>query len=332
MDWVKAKSNLDKYYYEYPNHTSTYLLKAFYLRWKHYPILEKDTELYFNYLSILDSAESSAELVLKRDKIDLEQAYYKMTSHIMRAELHATNEDIVKAAMEGKNAFGIIKKGFEWCEQNPEFYISTGLYNYYVEFYRDKGFFYQSLLWPFSKGDRSDGLKYLKKGSGLATFSKVECEIYLAHLNFKMQNNPGLGLTYIQNLRQKFPNNTKFAEMEIENLIALNRIDETFKPLALLKNTNDDYTLLKIMLFESIAQVVQNRQLDAQKRQLQKSIKELDELDGDQEHYLSLAYLYLGKAEKALKNEGDAESHFDKAKKYAKYPYIKEKLEEIESL
>lgn len=332
MDWQKAKFNLDKYYQLYPNHTSKYLVKAYYLRWKHYPILESNNDIYQTYLATLDSAEKSADLSLETNKLNLEHAYYKMTSHIMRAELHAHNEDMVKAAMEGKNAFGIIKKGFDWCQENPEFYISTGLYNYYVELYREKGFFYQSLLWPFSKGDKLEGLEYLKKGSAQATFSKVECEIFLAHLIFKMQNNPSEGLSYLKNLRYKYPNNTKFAEMEVENLLALNQLSAVNKPLSLLTESENSYTQAKGLLFKNILHLLQGKGIAEDTNGLKKSVMQFEEMEGDQEHYLSLAYLYLSRAERLLNNDDEADDYFDMAEEYAKYPYIKVKLEEIESL
>ncbi len=331
MDFDNAKQKLNQYSQKYSKHTSRHLLKAYYLRWKHSPIIKNDGELYDTFMASLDSAESSADLFLKTKKNNPEESYYKMTSHIMRAELHAVNDDFIKAALEGKNAFGIIKKGFDWCEGYPEFNISTGLYNYYIEFYRDKGFFYQSLLWPFSKGDKKKGLDYLKVGSEKATFSKVECQLYLAHLYFKMENDPKTGLKYIQNLRDNFPNNSKFVEMHTENLIALNMYDQAEKALASQVQNSNEFFHAKRLLFKGMISYGLNSKIVDTKGLLHSAIKEIEKLAGDNDHYLSLAYLTLAKIELNQNELDRSENLLKKAKNLAKYTYTKKQIETIET-
>ncbi len=331
MNFDNAKLKLNQYSKKYSNHTSRHLLKAYYLRWRHSPIIKNDTELYSQFMASLDSAESSANLFLKTKKNDPEESYYKMTAHIMRAELHAVNDDFVKAALEGKNAFGIIKKGFDWCSNYPEFNISTGLYNYYIEFYRDKGFFYQSLLWPFSKGYKKEGLNYLKVGSEKATFSKVECQLYLSHLYFKMENDPETGLKYIESLRGEFPNNSKFVEMHTENLIALNRYDQAKKVLASQAQNSNNFFHAKRLLFKGMISYGLNSKIDSTKKLLNSAIKEIEKLPGDNDHYLSLAYLTLAKIELNQNELDRSESLLKEAKSLAKYTHTKNQIEKIET-
>jgi hypothetical protein len=331
MDFKQSKILVDEYYSAYPNQTSKYILKAYHLRWKYLPISEDDQSIYYKYLAVLDSAINSAENKLSISKDDLEESYFKMSAHIMKAELYAHNNNIVKAAFEGKNAFSIIKKGFEWCEQNPEFYISTGLYNYYIEFYRDKGFFYQSLLWPFSSGNRALGLDYLKKGNVKATFSEIECRFYLAHLNFKLENNPELGLKYCKELIDQFPNNLKFIEMYIENLLACKRFEEIPALLASLSATDDRFVSSKAKLFKGFLLFEQHGDFEKARALLLESLILMNTIVGDNDHFKSVAHLKLGELEIKTGNSQLGLEHLKKAKNLAKYRYIIEQIENIKS-
>jgi hypothetical protein len=331
MDFNKSKNLVDNYYKEYQNQTSKYIVKAYYLRWKYLPITKDLPVIYSQYLSVLDSAISSAENILSKNADNLEESYFKMSALIMKAELHAHNNSIIKAAFEGKSALSIIKNGFEWCEQNPEFYISTGLYNYYIEFYRDKGFFYQSLLWPFSNGNKSLGLEYLKKGNAQATFSKVECRFYLAHLNFKLENNPELGLKYCKELIDQFPNNLKFIEMYVENLLACKRYDDIPVLLKVLSASGDHFVTSKAKLFAGFLIFEQQHNYKEARALLLESLNQMNSLSGDNDHFKSVAHLKLGELEIKTGNNQLGIEHLKKAKNLAKYRYIIEQIENIES-
>lgn len=329
MEFHQAKKAVDQYYELYPDETSKYLLKAYFLRWKHSPITEGKEDIYRQYLGVLDSADQQAGKRLKKQGDNLAEAYYYMTAHIMRAELYALNGDMVKAAFEGKSTFSYIKKGFEWCERNPEFYTTTGLYNYYIELYREKGFFYQTLLWPFSKGSKTKGLEYLREASVEAIFTKVEAMLFLSHLNFKMEMNPEKGLHYIQQLRKQYPDNLKFIEMHIENLMALNEYGQAREIMASFTKKEDPYVSAKRSLFSGILTFKLDNDLEKSVEELIKAINKLNALEGDQKHYLSLAYIYLAKLEVTRNNGKMSEDYLDKAEDFVKYPYYEREIERL---
>ncbi|QSE95991.1 hypothetical protein [Fulvivirga lutea] len=327
MDFDKASEAIDRFYSYYPDNTARLLLKAYYTRWKNYPIVESDTQLYNHYTSILDSAKSEAKEKLSANKNDPEQSYYYMAAHIMQAELYATNGHMVKASFEGKSAFSYIKKGFEWCETYPEFLTTTGLYNYYIEYYREKSFFYQSLLWPFSKGDKMAGLEYLKKASKSAVFTKVEAIQYLAHLNFKTEVNPQAALGYIEKLVTLYPKNSIFRDLHVELLLELKQFAHAELSLNKLDVSGNEYLIPRKRLYESILKLEMHNDLNEAKKGIIRSIKEFQSLELEQDHHLSLAYYYLSAIEKRLGNNDLSEDAFSKSDEYAKYPYVIKKLE-----
>ena len=328
MDFADADSILSIYEQEKDFDPSFYLLKSYYLRWKYLPITE-EKDIYKKYRAYLDSTITYSEALIKKEETSLETSYYKMSAHIMSAELLASNGDFIKAAFEGRKALPIIKKGFDLCDQNPEFYISTALYNYYIEYYRQKGFFYRSLLFPFSKGDQQKGLELLLKGYQKGLFTKVESLLYLAHLYFKFENKPFVGLNYCRQLYEKFPSNFKFQEMYIENLLYCKKYVEASEVLGHLKKSNQEYYQSKATMFEGIIAFEHSKDLRTAKEMLNEAITALDNLSGDNDHYKSLASLKLAQLEEINGNLAQSAEVLKKARKLGKYPYI---LEEVDKL
>lgn len=328
-DHTQSRKAVKAFYKRYPNHAARFLVRAYQMRWEHYPIFEKDEMVYNSFNEVLDSAETAAELVLKKDKNNNEYAYYYMSAHIMRAELFAINDNMVKASLEGKNAFEYIKKGFDWCDTNPEFYTTTGLYNYYIEFYREKGFFYRSLLWPFSKGEKEKGLEYLEQASKKATFTKVEALYYLAHLNYKMESNPSKALPYADQLVNQYPKNPKFIDLKIETLIADKQYHKAQQMLTSFDVSNIPYLAARKSLYEGIITLVQFGDKNQAEKQLKIALSKFQNLMGDQDHYLSLVYMYLGTIQNLANNETEANDLLSKAKSHAKYPYTYRQLEKL---
>lgn len=332
MDFEEASINLNAYDTKFKNETSSLLLQAYLIRWQYSPITEDKDSIFKAYVSILDVVESKSKSLIELKKNDPIEAYYLMTSYIMRAELLALNGDFMKAALEGRKALQYIKKGFEWCEDYPEFYISTGLYNYYIEFYREKGFFYQSVLWPFPNGNKAQGLAFLKQGAQKAIFSEVETILYLSHLYFKMESDPHTSLEYISYLRERFPNNSKFVEMEVENLLALKRFSKAMTSLNTQSTNTEPNFLARKELFEGIALVNIGNDPAASSELLKSAMNKFDNLPGDNDHYISVAYYHL--ALLVYKN-GDnelSEKYLKKAKDKVKYPYYKSEIETLATL
>lgn len=329
MDFNKADSVLNQYSENFSRQPSYYLLKAYYLRWKYLPITE-ESEIYEEYRTYLDSTLLFAEELIKSKERSLEASYYKMSAHIMSAELSAANGDFVKGAFEGRKALPIIKKGFDLQDENHEFYISTALYNYYIEHYRNKGFFYRSLLFTFSKGDQEEGLRLLSKGYEKGLFTSVESLLYLAHINFKFEKKPIKGLEYMEALYKRFPTNFKFQEMYIENLLACSKYKEASLILDHFKKTNNIFYQSKAMLFTGIIALEFSKNINQAEKYIQRALHSIDKLPGDNDHYKSVAYLKLAQLHEINGNLAQSEVALKKAKKLAKYPYITEEVNKLD--
>ena len=299
-----------------------YLLKANNIKWSNYPIIEDKSPIISQFLAYLDSAEMLASTHLSSDKDSPEYAYYYLSAIIMRAEYLATNDHMLKASLEGKKVLNIIKRGFEWAEQEPEYLTTTGLYNYYIHLYREKGFFYQTMLWPFPDASKHDGLYYLKRAAEEALFTQAEAKMFLAHLYLRMEDNPEQALVYSEQLIAEYPENYYFRQLHIEALLAANQADEAALQLNLV-DTSDPYSTAKTHLYQAISDIQRKR--TSVGYELPEVIAALEKLDGDQSHYLSLAYYYLSKT---ISNSEEQDKALSQAADFAKYPFMIKKLKE----
>lgn len=310
---------------DYPGNS---LLKAFYVSWKYRPIKieNKSYELFQSYL--LKGIEKSEEM-LKLDNNDIEANFFLMACHSYLAELYVENGQNFKALGEAQDAYKYIKIGFDLIEENPEFYFSSGIFNYYREKYPEENPFYKSFLWLFRSGDMEEGLKMLEKGSESAVFTKAECLTYLFHINLRYEDKPEKSIFYSRLLKEKYPNNLHYISNFIENSIRLESYDEIYPHIERLLTSEKSYYQYLGEIYLGIYIAKTNGKLN----EAMAHFKTADKL-GDQEgirvpHYDSILYLGLGKIYMKIGNDDLANQYFKKSVKSAEYIAYRTDAEEM---
>lgn len=320
-------AGLEKELGDYPG---MFLLKAFYVSWKYRPI-KKEHESFELFESYLNKGIEKCEAALKRDKYDVEANFYLMACHAFLAELYVNNGQNFKALGEAQSAYKYIKIGFDYVEENPEFYFSSGIFNYYREKYPEENPFYKSFIWFFRSGDKEEGLKMLKKGSLNAVFTKAECLTYLFHIYLRYEDNPSKAIYYSRLLKNIYPNNLHYISNFIENSIRLGTYDELYPYIERLLASEKSY-------YQYIGEIFSGIYLGKNGDSLNEALAQLKIADklGDQKeirapHYDSILFLEIGKIYKNLGNEEQANKYFKKSIKTAEYiAYRKDAEEELE--
>lgn len=318
-------TDLEKELKDYPG---TSLLKAFYVNWEYRPIKieHKSYKLFESYL--LKGIEKS-EAMLSQDENDVEAIFFLMACHSFLAELYANNSQNFKALGEAQDAYRYIKIGFDLVEENPEFYFSSGIFNYYREKYPEENPFYKSVIWLFRGGDMEEGLKMLEKGYDNAVFTKAECLTYLFHINLRYEDKPATSIYYSDLLKDKYPNNLYYISNFIENSIRLETYDEIYPHIdRLLASENSYYQYLGEIFFGIYIAKTGGKLNEAMAH-----LKTADKL-GDQEgirvpHYDSILFLALGKIYKKIGNNDLANHYFKKSVKSAEYIAYRKDAEEM---
>lgn len=320
-------AGLEKELGDYPG---MFLLKAFYVSWKYRPI-KKEHESFELFESYLNKGIEKCEAALKRDKYDVEANFYLMACHAFLAELYVNNGQNFKALGEAQSAYKYIKIGFDYVEENPEFYFSSGIFNYYREKYPEENPFYKSFIWFFRSGDKEEGLKMLKKGSLNAVFTKAECLTYLFHIYLRYEDNPSKAIYYSRLLKNIYPNNLHYISNFIENSIRLGTYDELYPYIERLLASEKDYYRYIGEIFSGIYLGKNGDSLNEALAQLKIADKSGDQKEIRAPHYDSILFLEIGKIYKNLGNEEQANKYFKKSIKTAEYiAYRKDAEEELE--
>ncbi len=294
------------------------LLKAFYMSWKYRPI-KKEHEAFEQYEKYLYKTIEESNKMIEKDENDVEGNFFLLASHGFLAELYVDNGQNFKAMGQAKDAYKYIKIGFDQINENPEFYFSSGIYNYYIEKYPEEYPFFKSLVWVFRSGDKPEGLKMLKKGFDKAVFTKAECLTYLFHINLRYEDKPLTSIYYARKLKDLYPNNLYYIQNFIENSVRLNDFSDLLPYIERLQNSdNDFYNYLGEIYYGIYLEKSVFDYNDAMSHyQIADELGNHKDIRGP--HFDSILYCGMGRIYRREGKEDLAHSYFKKAIKSAEF-------------
>lgn len=303
-----------------PDHPVYPMLNALALRTAHYPI-DPGSEAFKNMRSYLYDALEQSESMLKKNEDHPEANFFALASYGLLAMYENQDGNYLKAASLAKSAYKYLKKGFELKEQYPEFYFTSGLYNYYREKYPELRPVYKPFVWFFKSGNVQLGLEQLEKASQASTIMRAEAKDYLSHIYLRYEGKPEASIQYAESLVQSYPSNLYFVSKYVDAAIA----SESYQGLtpyinSLLKNDKEYYQMLG-QLFQGMVLEKQENNWQEAERYYVRSLATANSINGEGiENYRS--YAYAGLARVALHEEkyAQAEKLYKQALAAAQYP------------
>lgn len=211
-DFNKAKKTYASFPVTYLN--AKKVMEIFCQRWEEVPIqmsAQKET-----YLAKLNGVTINFK---KGEALTPEDSYLHIAVQLLLAEYYFTNHDFIRALWHAKKTYPLVLKTFAKENPDPEVLFIKGLYLYYIAYYKEKNFYYRTALWPFRDGDRKEGLTLLRQAAASKSLAQTESLIYLAHIHLHIEKTPLEALPYSKKLWEEYPQNLKFKELYINNLI-----------------------------------------------------------------------------------------------------------------
>lgn len=193
------------------------LLEAYIVRWNNIPIYHSAKGPKYAELLNRVIMESKKSYLQKKEPQSL---YCLLTAHLFLAEYYASTDNLLSAVSHGNALYPFLLESFESYNGYHEFDFIQGLYLYYIEVYRNKSFWYRSMLWAFKGGDAGEGLRLLKKSSEHAHIAQAEALMFLTHLHLRYTQNFAEAFVYAKTLHKAHPLNTKYTELYVEALVA----------------------------------------------------------------------------------------------------------------
>ncbi|MDB5243235.1 MAG: hypothetical protein JWP57_3860 [Spirosoma sp.] len=154
-----------------------------------------------------------------------EAMFVYFTAEAMLAKISHYEHEPFATIRHAKNAYPFIQKGKAFQQHYPDFYLSTGLYNFYREVYPQIHPFYKSVAWVMTAGDKKLGLNQLQIAARQALFVRTEAILYLTHLLTDYEKRPSEALPYLAQLTERYPNNPYWRYKYAEALLNAHQTD-----------------------------------------------------------------------------------------------------------
>ncbi len=320
LDFSTAESNFNKLPNVYADHPVKDLLKAFTLQWKYLPI-EQNSAILSQYIRLLENCQRKAEKLAKEPQHKAEATFFLLAAHGYIALSYNYRKEYTKAVMDAGQAYGYLKEGFGFVNENVEFNFTTGIYNYYRIQYPETHPVIKPFLVFFQSGNKLKGINQLKKATDEALFSRIEATTYLTNIYLKYEGDFPKALIHAQRLGRKYPRNHIFGIRYVEALLLNNRFEQANQQLKDLPKKGDGITSLSLGFFEGYyaEMYLKNDALAAQKYTTAVVAKPNSRYTRE---YFAMAHLGLGRIQKRAGRESNANVHFKKCLDNAEYKWV----------
>lgn len=320
LDFVSAESNFNKLPAAYADHPVKDLLRAFTLQWKYLPI-EQNSAVLSQYIKHLEACQRKAEILAKQPQYKAEATFFLLAAHGYIALSHNYRKEYTKAVMDAGQAYGYLKDGFGFVNQNVEFNFTTGIYNYYRIQYPETHPVIKPFIVFFQSGNQSQGISQLRKATNEALFSRIEATTYLTNIYLKYEADFPKALIYAQRLSRKYPRNHIFGIRYVEALLLNNRFEHANQQIKILAKRSDAITSLSVDFFEGYyAEIyLKNDGFAAQKYATATAVKPNSRYT---QEYYALSHLGLGRIQKRAGSDAKANYYFKKCLDNAEYEWL----------
>lgn len=302
---------------KYPQHPIGPMLQATKLQWQYLPL--KDNKLASaQFIQACNQTLASAQKLLARDKNDPEGIFFALTAHSYQALMLYNEGEVMKAVNEAKKAYGYMKTGFDLTEQNPDFYFTTGLYNYYVERFPMDHPIVKPVMWFFQNGDMPLGLKQMDMAVKRAIFARIESCFYLSHIYLEHENQPNRAAIYAKIMADKYPNNPLFVMRYAESLALAGRFDECQAQVQRLKRVNHKFVPMPVRVLEGML-AEKDAKSDRDAVEDYQTALKMPYYDNYTKEYHAFAYAGLARIAARAGDRHQAKSYYKQALDLAEY-------------
>lgn len=225
-----AQKIIEKVSQTLPDHPVVPMMKALAIAWKVFPMKTYLPE-FEEHEKLLQATIQASDQLFNQDKDHVEAIFFQMSARGLLAEYYADDGNYVKALGEARKTYGLLKAGFDLTDQYPEFYLTTGLYNYFREKYPQRHPIYKPFLWVFRGGDIELGLEQIHTATKKGVLSNAEAHLYLSYIYLRYEMEPEKAEKYLLELNKQYPNNQYFKAKLLECYVMYDQF-ELAEPIA----------------------------------------------------------------------------------------------------
>jgi hypothetical protein len=317
----RSNKCLTRYQTRYGNHAGFKLISCVRSYWKNFPI-GSSPAAYESYKKELAQVVRLSEAMMKKYPKSPEPVYYYMTANLMLARHHSEDGEYIQAVNETRKAYPMIKLGFSLKTAFPDFYFTTGLYNYYREAFPENHPLYKPFTVFFPKGNKEQGLKELSIAGQKSYFSSAEAQIFQCNIVLRDYYNVNQALEYATALHKAYPENWVFSILYAETLAESGKTAEAEGFIRLLLGRSEMAALLSGHYIQGLIEKKAGRN-DAARWSFQKALMYGKTNDRLTKGHIGLTYNELGKIAHEEGNRNLAKKYFRQASENCSYKKVK---------
>ena len=301
----------------YPGHPVTHFIAAFQMYWQYLPIKDNKAKV-GAYIRQLDQCLAAVEKQYGKNSEHPEAVFFRLAARGYLALMYNYQNELLKAAGEGQKAYGNLTEALKLTDQNPEFYLVAGTYNYYVEAYPEDHAIVRPLMIFFKDGNKSLGLKQLDLATRKAVITKVEAAYILAQTYLDHESRPDLATKYTDQLISAYPKNPIFRMIHVQSLLLAGRFAEAERELPALKKMTSGFFPIAWRFFDGYLQEKKYHDDSAAQNHYLVALKIPHDAQYTKEYH-AMAYAGLARIADRNNNRQKAKAYYKKALDLTQY-------------
>lgn len=295
-----------------PDHPIGYMMEALNIAWQEMP-LRTSSSVFPQHKAALEKVIETSQQLQADYKDHPEGVFFESSARGLMAEYYAREGSYIKALGEARRMYALMKKSFDFAEDNIEFSFHTGLYNYFREMYPQRHPVYKPFMWFFKSGSIEKGLAQMDSAANNAILTKIEAHLYLAYIYLRYENQPIKARTYLERIVEEYPNNNYFKAKLLECLILKNEYESALPYLNELQSKPDPYYKMCGEVFYGIYLEKNTKDMDQAKNYYEKGLNTGTHYADKGLYFRSLAHLGLGRIADSRNEPEVAEKHYKMA-------------------
>ncbi|NLR94745.1 MULTISPECIES: hypothetical protein [Flammeovirga] len=291
-NFVKTDSLLSVYEDLMPKHPSLPLLKAMRVYWDITPFDYQNEDQIDKMFTYLDDCVELCEDRLDEQEDDEESIFFMLLAKSIKARTYNYIGSTWKAVSEARSVYSLTRVGMTLTDSLPEFNFSSGIYNFYREFYPEKHPIYKPFLSFFPPGDKTKGIEQLTNAMKTGVFTSAESHRYLMWIYLHIEDQQSIDLA--KDLMSKYQENQWFI---YESLLVMSGFDalndsNAVEKISVLQVSTDSFYILAGQMIEGM-RFYEMHDYDEAKKMLLGVEEDLTHLTTRQNYIKPFLYAYL---------------------------------------
>ena len=205
--WNQAQITFQRLIDNYPDDPRGYHYKSSIYFW--YYFSSKDKADLQEFLDYSDTAIEKGIALLDSNSTDIETLYILGADYTYRAMAFTQQGKFLDAVWATKKSESFLNKVIELNPRFHDAYLGLGLYNFAI------GQIPKAFQWALSlagmKGDKEQGLEYIKEAMIYGTYTRVEAKFYYAQIMTDFFADYAAAENYMNTLIRRYPDNLLFS-------------------------------------------------------------------------------------------------------------------------